>query len=105
MPQERLQKIIAAAGVTSRRKAEDLITAGRVSVNDRVVTELGAKADPDVDRIRVNGRPVRATEEKLYFLLNKPQGYVSTASDPQGRPTELDPAPGSRARPYPIRRP
>jgi 23S rRNA pseudouridine2605 synthase len=104
MPQERLQKIIAAAGVTSRRKAEELITAGRVSVNDRVVTELGAKADPDVDRIRVNGRPIRATEQKLYFLLNKPKGYVSTASDPQGRPTVVDLVHGIGARLYPIGR-
>ena len=104
MPQERLQKIIAAAGITSRRKAEELITTGRVSVNDRIITELGAKADPDVDRIRVNGRPIRASEQKLYFLLNKPKGYVSTASDPQGRPTVLDLVHGIGARLYPIGR-
>src|SRR5438067_10631558 len=104
MPQERLQKIIAAAGITSRRKAEELITAGRVSVNDRIITELGAKADPESDRIRVNGRPIRASEQKLYFLLNKPKGYVSTANDPQGRPTVLDLVHGIGARLYPIGR-
>jgi 23S rRNA pseudouridine2605 synthase len=90
MPQERLQKIIAAAGITSRRKAEELISGGRVMVNGQVVTELGAKADPERDRIVVNGRPLRMPEQRLYFMLNKPKGYVSTTSDPQGRRTVLD---------------
>src|SRR5215469_17171692 len=90
MPQERLQKIIAAAGIASRRKAEELISSGRVVVNGQVVTELGAKADPDRDRITVNGQPLRMPEQRLYFMLNKPKGYVSTTSDPQGRRTVLD---------------
>ncbi|HKD90397.1 MAG TPA: pseudouridine synthase [Terriglobales bacterium] len=90
MPQERLQKIIAAAGIASRRKAEELISSGRVVVNGQVVTELGAKANPDRDRITVNGQPLRMPEQRLYFMLNKPKGYVSTTSDPQGRRTVLD---------------
>jgi 23S rRNA pseudouridine2605 synthase len=90
MPQERLQKIIAAAGIASRRKAEDLITGGRVMVNGHVITELGAKADSERDRITVNGQPLRRQEERLYFMLNKPKGYVSTTSDPEGRRTVLD---------------
>jgi len=90
MPQERLQKIIAAAGIASRRKAEELISGGRVVVNGQVITELGAKADPDRDRITVNGQPLRIREERLYFMLNKPKGYVSTTSDPEGRRTVLD---------------
>lgn len=109
MAEERLQKIIAAAGVASRRKAEDLITAGRVQVNGNVVTELGFKADAERDRIVVNGRPLRAprSDDRLYFLLNKPRGYVSTTSDPQGRPTVLElvrPVLATGARLYPIGR-
>lgn len=90
MPQERLQKIIAAAGIASRRKAEELITGGRVMVNGHVITELGAKADSERDRIAVNGQPLRRQEQRLYFMLNKPKGFVSTTSDPQGRRTVLD---------------
>src|SRR5215469_7646412 len=105
MAQERLQKIIAAAGISSRRKAETLITGGRVLVNGHVVTELGAKADPGHDRITVNGQPLRFPEQRLYFLLNKPKGFVSTTSDPQGRRTVLDlvqPLLQSGVRLYPI---
>src|SRR5690349_13366309 len=72
MPTERLQKIIAAAGVASRRKAEELITAGRVAVNGQTVTELGTKADPEHDHIRVNGKLLRGAEQHVYILLNKP---------------------------------
>jgi len=90
MPAERLQKIIAAAGLTSRRKAEELITAGRVEVNGKTVTELGSKADPATDHIRVNGKLLRGPERLVYFLLNKPKGYITAASDPEGRPTVLD---------------
>lgn len=84
---ERLQKLIARAGLASRRTAESLIQAGAVRVNGRVVTQLGAKADPDRDRIEVEGRLLRFPERDLYLVLNKPRGYVSTASDPKGRPT------------------
>lgn len=107
MPEERLQKIIAAAGVASRRKAEALITGGRVVVNGHVVTELGAKADPERDHIAVNGQLLRIAEQRLYFLLNKPKGYVSTTSDAEGRRTVLDlvkPVLQSGTRLYPIGR-
>ena len=104
MSPQRLQKIIAAAGVASRRKAEALITAGRVSVNGSAVTELGAKADPGRDDIRVDGKPLRPPERRLYVLLNKPRGVVSTVSDPEGRTTVLDLVPRLRARLYPIGR-
>jgi len=75
MPHERLQKILAASGVASRRKSEELITAGRVTVNGQVVTELGRKADAAIDKISVDGKPLRR-EQFLYFLLHKPKGYV-----------------------------
>ena len=104
MPAERLQKIIAAAGIASRRKAEQLITSGLVSVNGQTVTELGTKADPAVDHIKVNGKPVRPTESRLYIMLNKPRGYVSTVHDPEGRPTVMDLIRGVSARVFPIGR-
>ena len=104
MPAERLQKIIAAAGIASRRKAEELITAGLVSVNGQTVTELGTKADPQVDHIKVNGRPLGAAERHVYLLLNKPKGYVTTVNDPEGRPTVLDLLRGVKARVYPVGR-
>lgn len=90
MPVERLQKIIAAAGVASRRTAETLIAQGRVSVNGRTVTEPGTKADPQADDIRVDGRRVKQPSRLRYILLNKPRGYITTRSDPQQRPTVLD---------------
>lgn len=86
----RLQKILSAAGVASRRTAETLITQGRVSVNGHTVTELGTKADPAVDEIRVDGRRIKAPGRPLYILLNKPRGYITTRSDPQQRPTVID---------------
>jgi len=104
MPAERLQKIIAAAGIASRRKAEELITSGLVSVNGQVVTELGTRADPDRDYIRVNGKLLRGAERHVYLLLNKPKGYVTTAHDPEGRPTVIDLLHGIGARVYPIGR-
>ena len=82
---ERLQKIIAHAGVTSRRHAEQLILSGQVTVNGRTVTELGTKADPDRDHIKVAGKLLRAPQEKVYLLLHKPPLVVSTLSDPEGR--------------------
>ena len=88
---ERVQKIISQAGVCSRRHAEALITEGRISINGTVVTELGTKADPDRDQILLDGKPLRPESRKIYLLLNKPVGYVTTLHDPQGRPivTEL----------------
>lgn len=88
--QQRLQKIIAAAGIASRRKAEELIAQGRVQVNGQTVTELGTKADPARDHIRVDGKLLHGPERPRYFVLNKPKGYVTTASDPEGRPTVVD---------------
>jgi 23S rRNA pseudouridine2605 synthase len=104
MPAERLQKIIAAAGIASRRKAEELITAGLVSVNGQTVTELGTKADPLVDHVKVNGRAIGTAKRHVYLLLNKPKGYVTTVTDPEGRPTVLDLVRGVKARVYPVGR-
>lgn len=102
--QERLQKIIAAAGITSRRKAEQLILEGRVKVNGRALTELGAKADPDRDEIFVDGRPLRRPRTRMTLLVNKPAGYVSTVSDPQHRPTVVWLVKGLKERVYPVGR-
>jgi 23S rRNA pseudouridine2605 synthase len=104
VPSERLQKIIAAAGLASRRKAEELISAGLVSVNGETVTELGTKADPEVDSIKVNGRLLGGAQHHVYVLLNKPKGHVTTVSDPEGRPTVLDLVRGVKARVYPVGR-
>ena len=86
----RLQKILSAAGVASRRTAETLISQGRVSVNGHTVTELGSKADPAVDDLRVDGRRVKAPGRPRYILLNKPRGYITSRSDPEHRPTVID---------------
>ena len=96
MVEERLQKLIAAAGLASRRHAEEMIKAGEVTVNGQVVTELGTKADPERDHIKVRGRlinPKLKSREKVYVLLNKPRGYLTSLADPEGRPlvTELLP--------------
>jgi 23S rRNA pseudouridine2605 synthase len=104
MPAERLQKIIAAAGIASRRKAEELIAGGLVAVNGQTVTELGSKADPAHDHIKVNGKLIGAPERHVYLLLNKPKGYVTTVTDPEGRPTVLDLVRGIRTRVYPVGR-
>ncbi len=104
MPAERLQKIIAAAGIASRRRAEQLITGGVVSVNGQVVTELGTKADPEHDHIRVNGKLLRGAQRHVYLLLNKPKGYVTTVSDPEGRPTVMNLLRGVSERVYPVGR-
>jgi len=104
MPVERLQKLIAAAGIASRRKAEALITGGLVSVNGQIVTELGTKADPDRDHIRVNGKLLHGSERHVYLLMNKPKGYVTTLRDPEGRPTVMDLLRGVGARVYPVGR-
>ncbi|MGO9519512.1 MAG: pseudouridine synthase [Candidatus Korobacteraceae bacterium] len=104
MPAERLQKIIAAAGIASRRKAEQLIANGLVSVNGQTVTELGTKADAEHDHIKVNGKLLKAPERQVYVLLHKPKGYVTTVSDPEGRPTVLDLVRGIGVRVYPVGR-
>ncbi|HLK33461.1 MAG TPA: pseudouridine synthase [Terriglobales bacterium] len=101
---ERLQKIISAAGITSRRKAEQLIASGQVSVNGQVITELGSKADPEHDHIRVSGKLLRGPEHHVYLLLNKPKGFVTTAADPEGRPTVMDLLQGVSTRVYPVGR-
>jgi 23S rRNA pseudouridine2605 synthase len=100
----RLQKIISAAGIASRRAAEKLIQEGRVQVNGTTVTELGTRADPDVDEIRVDERRVKQAQRHRYFLLNKPRGYVTTRSDPEHRPTVLDLLKGVREYVYPVGR-
>jgi 23S rRNA pseudouridine2605 synthase len=104
MPLERLQKIIAAAGVASRRKAEELISSGRVAVNGQTVTELGTKADPERDHIRVNGKLLHGPERHVYLLMNKPKGFVTTVSDPEGRPTVMSLLSGVKGRVYPVGR-
>jgi 23S rRNA pseudouridine2605 synthase len=104
MPAERLQKIIAAAGVASRRKAEELITAGRVLVNGQVVLQLGTKADPDHDHIRVDGKLLQGPERYTYVMLNKPKGYVTTVSDEKKRPTVMDLVQKVKGRVYPVGR-
>ena len=97
MSEERLQKIIARAGIASRRKAEEIILDGRVRVNGRVVSELGEKADLSTDRVEVDGRVI-AVEEPLTLIMNKPRGVVCTASDPEGRETVVDLVKGVKQR-------
>jgi len=101
---ERLQKILAAAGIASRRKAEEIIRSGRVAVNGAIVTELGSKADVDADQITVDGKPLASPGRHLYFLLHKPKGYVTTLSDPEGRPTVMDLIGKIPKRVYPVGR-
>ena len=100
---QRLQKILAAAGYGSRRACEEIIRQGRVQVNGRVVTEMGTKVDPHRDEIRVDGAPLSSPEGKVYLILHKPPGYISTVHDPWGRPTILDLVP-HRGRLYPVGR-
>jgi len=104
MPEERLQKILAHAGVASRRKAEQLILEGRITVNGRVVTELGTKADPESDSIKVSGKRVGAPERLVYLAMHKPKNCVTTVSDPEGRETVMDLIRGVKARVYPVGR-
>jgi pseudouridine synthase len=102
--QERLQKVISHAGIVSRREAERLIVDGRVVVNGCVVTKLGTKVDPRCDVIKVDGRLVKSFPEKVYIVLNKPAGYVSTLKDPQGRPVIMDLLDDINTRVYPVGR-
>src|SRR5487761_1155261 len=104
MPAARLQKILADAGVASRRASERLILEGRVRINGRQATELGTQADPDRDQIEVDGMLVRSRSERVYLLLNKPRGYVTTASDELGRATVLDLVQAVPERIYPVGR-
>jgi 23S rRNA pseudouridine2605 synthase len=101
---DRLQKILAAAGVASRRKAEEIILAGRVSLNGRIVSELGTKADPTRDTILLDGKPLKPAQRLVYLLLHKPKGYVTTTSDPEGRPTVMQLLGPQSARLYPVGR-
>ncbi len=103
MRSERLHKVLAQAGVASRRKCEELIAAGRVKVNGEIVTIPGSKVDPHRDHIELDGKPIQLPSEHVYFLLNKPVGYVSTVRDPQGRPTVIDLLPVQQ-RVYPVGR-
>lgn len=100
---ERIQKILAQAGLCSRRAAEELLRDGRVTVNGRPAG-LGDSADPARDRLAVDGRPVRAAEEKVYLMLNKPRGFVSTMKDERGRRTVAQLTQGAGARVYPVGR-
>lgn len=104
MPEERLQKILPAAGIASRRKAEQMILEGRIAVNGAVVTELGSKADPERDHIKVDGKLLREPKARVYFALNKPDNVVTTVDDPQQRTTVIDLLRGVRERVYPVGR-
>ena len=102
---ERLQKVLAHAGIASRRAAERLMLAGRVTVNGKIATELGLKVDPDRDAIKVDGRRIGpAPSRRTYLAFNKPRGVVTTLSDPEGRPTVRDYLRGVRARVFPVGR-
>jgi 23S rRNA pseudouridine2605 synthase len=101
---DRLQKILSQAGVASRRLSEELITQGRVQVNGKTVTALGSRADPNADEIKVDGRRIHAQKRKRYILLHKPRGYITSRSDPEGRPTVLDLLRGVRDYIYPVGR-
>jgi pseudouridine synthase len=100
----RLQKILSQAGVSSRRAAEKLMAEGRVSVNGKTIFELGTKADPAKDDIRVDGRRIKSAERPRYILLNKPRGFVTTRSDEKRRKTVLDLLEGVREYVYPVGR-
>ena len=102
--EERLHKVLAAAGVGARRKCEELISAGQVSVDGKTVTDLGHKLDPNRARIEVQGKRIELTADLVYFLINKPKGMLSTCSDPQGRSTVLDLVPNCKTRLFPVGR-
>jgi 23S rRNA pseudouridine2605 synthase len=100
----RLQKLLAHAGIASRRASEQLILEGRVTVNGAVITELGTKADPERDHIKVDGKRVGGAEHLVYLAMNKPKNCVTTVNDPEGRPTVMDLLRGVKARVYPVGR-
>ncbi|WP_058303802.1 pseudouridine synthase [Gorillibacterium timonense] len=100
---ERLQKVLAQAGIASRRKCEEIISSGRVQVNGTVVKELGVKVDPKADVILVDGKPIK-NEQTLYLLLHKPKGVITSAKDTKGRKVVSDYLPGIKERVYPVGR-
>jgi 23S rRNA pseudouridine2605 synthase len=102
--QERLQKILARAGIASRRKAEELIQEGRVQVNGKVLTALGSRADAAVDAIKVDGKRIRPESRHVYVVLNKPKNVMSTSKDPENRPTVMDYVTRIKERIYPVGR-
>src|ERR1700733_308842 len=104
MAEQRLQKILSQAGVASRRKAEELITEGRVTVNGEVVTELGSKAEFDPAHVKADGRLLRAPKRHPYIAMNKPKGCVTTVSDPEGRETVMHLMRGVKDRVFPVGR-
>ena len=104
MAVERLQKILAYAGIASRRKAEQMIVDGQVTVNGQIVSELGSKADIEADHIKVNGKRLKPPQKMLYYALNKPKGCVTTMDDPEGRPTVMDLVKGVKDRIFPVGR-
>ncbi len=101
---ERLQKVLAKAGVASRRRAEELIRQGKVRVDGRIVTEMGTKVDSETQNIECDGVALVSREEKVYILLHKPTGYLSTVDDPQGRPIVTDLLKNIKERVYPVGR-
>jgi 23S rRNA pseudouridine2605 synthase len=101
---ERLQKVMAEFGVASRRKCEEMIAAGKVKVNGYLITEPGTKVDKEKDAIEVDGKIIKCSESRVYILLNKPVGYITSAKDQFGRPTVLDLLKGISVRVFPIGR-
>jgi 23S rRNA pseudouridine2605 synthase len=104
MSEERLQKILSRAGVTSRRKAEQLMAEGRVTVNGEIITQLGSKADFDHDHIKVDGRLLHPPKNLVYIALHKPKECITTSHDPEGRETVMDLIKGVKTRVYPVGR-
>ncbi|OGQ96586.1 MAG: pseudouridine synthase [Deltaproteobacteria bacterium RIFOXYD12_FULL_57_12] len=102
--EERLQKILARAGIASRRTAEEYIKQGRVRIDGQIVTDMGIRVDPSRHRIDFDGRPIAAAEKKIYLLLNKPKGYVTTLRDPEGRPVVTSLLMGIAGRLFPVGR-
>jgi pseudouridine synthase len=104
LPLERIQKILAKAGIASRREAERMVIEGRVMVNGKTVDILGLKADPSKDHIKIDGKRLKSFEPRVTLLLNKPRGYLSTVKDPEGRPTVMDLLKRRKWRIYPVGR-
>ncbi len=101
---ERLQKVIAHAGIASRRRAEEMILEGCVSVNGAIITTMGTTVDPLKDHIKINGKRIGLQSKKVYLLLNKPKGYITSVTDPEGRPTVMQLIPKGKERLYPVGR-